>query len=58
VLAGAWRATATDGGSSPQEHLEEEGVEGILTTASVGDGAMWFGGASAVRSGNAWSSLR
>jgi hypothetical protein len=58
TLTGAWRATATEGGSSPWEHLEEEGAEGILTTASVGDGAMWFGRASTVRSGDAWSLLR
>jgi hypothetical protein len=58
ALAGAWRAAATEGGSSPQEHLEEEGAKGILTTASVGDGATWIGRVSAVRSGDAWSSLR
>jgi hypothetical protein len=58
ALTSAWRATAMEGGSSPRERLEEEGAEGILTTASVGDGAMWFGRASAVRSGDTWSSLR
>jgi hypothetical protein len=36
VLADAWHAAATEGGSSPQEHLEKEGAEGNLT---VGEGS-------------------
>jgi hypothetical protein len=28
ALTGVWRATATEGGSSPREHLEKEGAEG------------------------------
>jgi hypothetical protein len=52
------RGATTKGGSSPRERLDEEGAEGILTMASMGDGATWFGRASAVRSGDAWSSMR
>jgi hypothetical protein len=37
-VTGAWSTTATEGGSSPWEHLEEEGAEGILTTTLVGAG--------------------
>jgi hypothetical protein len=58
ALTGAWRAAATEGESLPRERLEEEGAEGVLTTSSVGEGATWFGWASVVRSGDAWSSLR
>jgi hypothetical protein len=57
-MTGIGRAAATEGRSSPRERLEEEGAEGILTTASVGDGATWFGRVSAVRSADAWSSMR
>jgi hypothetical protein len=35
ALTGAWRAAATEGGSSPREHLKKEGAEGNLT---VGEG--------------------
>jgi hypothetical protein len=39
TLAGAWRAAATEGGSSPREHLEKEGVEGNLTVGEGGGGS-------------------
>jgi hypothetical protein len=42
TLIGAWRAAATEGGSSSWEHLEKEGVEGNLT---VGEGGQHGGGA-------------
>jgi hypothetical protein len=57
-LASTWHIATTEGGSSPPERLEEEGAEGILITASVGDGATWSGRVSSRRSGDAWSSLR
>jgi hypothetical protein len=41
ALAGAWRAAATDGESSPREHLEKNGAEGNLT---VGEGGQHGGG--------------
>jgi hypothetical protein len=31
-----WRAAATEGGSSPWEHLEKEGAEGNLTEGLTG----------------------
>jgi hypothetical protein len=58
VLTGDGLAGDSRLGFSLWEHLEEEGAEGILTTALVGDGAMWFGWASVVRSGDTWSSSR
>jgi hypothetical protein len=36
TLAGAWRAAATEGGSSPWKHLEKEGTEGNLTEGFTG----------------------
>jgi hypothetical protein len=42
ALAGAWRATATEGGSSPWEHLKKEGAERNLT---MGEGGQHRGGA-------------
>jgi hypothetical protein len=42
ALTGAWRAAATEGGSSPWKHLEKEGTEGNLT---VGEGGQHGGGA-------------
>jgi hypothetical protein len=41
TLTGAWRVAATEGGSSPREHLEKEGAEGNLT---VGEGGQHGGG--------------
>jgi hypothetical protein len=40
TLASAWRAAATEGRSSPREHLEKEGAEGNLT---VGEGGQHGG---------------
>jgi hypothetical protein len=36
ALAGVWRTAATEGGSSPQKHLEKEGTEGNLTEVDGG----------------------
>jgi hypothetical protein len=36
ALAGVWRTGATEGGSSPQKHLEKEGTEGNLTEVGGG----------------------
>jgi hypothetical protein len=41
ALADAWRTAATEGGSSPREHLEKEGTEWNLT---VGEGGQHRGG--------------
>jgi hypothetical protein len=49
ALAGAWRAAATEGGSSPREHLEKEGVEGNLTGARGGGGQHGGGARPATR---------
>jgi hypothetical protein len=46
ALTGAWRAAATEGGSSPLKHLEKEGTEGNLTAALVGAGVARFGRAT------------
>jgi hypothetical protein len=43
-------------GFSLWEHLEDEGTEGILTTALVGAGAAWFGRAT-MDQGGGWSFL-
>jgi hypothetical protein len=51
ALADAWRAAATEGRSSPRKHLEKEGIEGNLTAALVGAGAVRFGRATARQSG-------
>jgi hypothetical protein len=40
VLTGAWRVAATEGESSPWEHLEKEGAKGNLTVGE-GGGAAW-----------------
>jgi hypothetical protein len=39
----AWCVAATEGGSTPQKHLEKEGTEGNLT---VGEGGQHGGGAT------------
>jgi hypothetical protein len=56
ALAGVGRAAATEGGSSPQKHLETEGAEGNLTATLVGAEAAWFGRATA-RQKRWWTEL-
>jgi hypothetical protein len=56
ALTGVWRAAATEGGSSPQKHLEIEGTEGNLTATLVGAGAARFGRAM-VRQKRRWTEL-
>jgi hypothetical protein len=51
ALAGAWRAAATEGGSSWRKHLEKEGTEGNLAMTLVGAGAALFGRAMVDRGG-------
>jgi hypothetical protein len=51
TLTGAWRAAATEGGSSPQKHLEKEGTEGNPTAVLVGAGAARLGRVTVDRGG-------
>jgi hypothetical protein len=61
ALTGAWRTVATEGGSSPQKHLENEGTEGNLTVGEGGSTGAKRGrrrGAVAVEARWGWCSSR
>jgi hypothetical protein len=55
TLIGAWRAAATEGGSSPWEHLEKEGVEGNLTVGEGGSTGVERGRQRWTKTAAGWS---